>query len=372
MRARVVSCLAGAVLAGTPAAAAMGRGDPLAAVGPVPSGTSATSVTFVSSQEAFVLGTAPCAHRPCSVILHTLDRGRTWVGLPAPLEGVSRPGGSGLWGLRFADPRRGYAYGNGIWRTIDGGSTWHRWSVPGRHVVDFASVRDRELIALTTPCTPGSAHCPNRLTLYVRPIAGGVWRGIARSGRDAFNESIAVHGRVVWVLFGQRLLVSTNGGLTFGVHAQPCAKTVTALPQPTSISDGGGSTFLLCTGQGFLSHTIKYIYRTRGTRGRWTRVGQAPTPGDAGFLAAAGGGRLVIATASAASWLYRSTDGGRHWRTQVTYPDGGEGWADLGFTTASDGVVIHGPARSDGGSASFPGQLLLTDDAGRTWRAVPF
>jgi len=51
----------------------------------------------------------------------------------------------------------------------------------------------------------------------------------------------------------------------------------------------------------------------------------------------------------------------------LTEPDGGQGWADLGFTTASDGVVIHGPA-----SKGFAGQLMLTQDGGLTWRQVSF
>jgi hypothetical protein len=35
-------------------------------VGRVPAGFAATSVTWVSPDEAFVLGTAPCAHAPCT------------------------------------------------------------------------------------------------------------------------------------------------------------------------------------------------------------------------------------------------------------------------------------------------------------------
>lgn len=46
---------------------------------------------------------------------------------------------------------------------------------------------------------------------------------------------------------------------------------------------------------------------------------------------------------------------------------GNRGWADLGFTTASDGVVIHGPA-----SKGFAGQLMLTQDGGLIWRQVSF
>jgi photosystem II stability/assembly factor-like uncharacterized protein len=52
--------------------------------------------------------------------------------------------------------------------------------------------------------------------------------------------------------------------------------------------------------------------------------------------------------------------------------DGGTGWADLGFTTATEGVVVYGPANSDGNATQRPGQLLLTDDAGASWHRVRF
>ena len=48
------------------------------------------------------------------------------------------------------------------------------------------------------------------------------------------------------------------------------------------------------------------------------------------------------------------------------------GWADLGFTTANDGVAVHGPANTDGNSTQRPGQLLLTSDGGTTWHQVSF
>lgn len=79
----------------------------------------------------------------------------------------------------------------------------------------------------------------------------------------------------------------------------------------------------------------------------------------------------MIATSSAASWLYRSSDAGKDWTTVVTENDGGAGWADLGFTSGLEGEVIHGPADEDD-SAYNLGRLLLTDDGGRTWHAITF
>ena len=87
------TALTGAALAG----AHEGRAH--FAAGPVPARTSATSITFVSPDDAFVLGTAPCAHKPCSVILHTTDRGASWVGTPASRwRRVSYVDGDGLRG----------------------------------------------------------------------------------------------------------------------------------------------------------------------------------------------------------------------------------------------------------------------------------
>jgi hypothetical protein len=339
----------------------------------VPASTSASSFTFLSAQTGFVLGTAPCAHRPCTVILRTEDRGRSWRGLPAPLQPVSAQGGRGLWGLRFADARRGFAYGDGMWATTDGGGSWRRASVPGPFVVAFAAVRDRELVAVTATCAPGAGGCANTLTLYHRPLGGGRWRRVVSVGPDTFSATVEVHGKVVWVLVGRRLFVSTNDGVTFGPHRQPCPPGRSQLPLPFAVADDGPHTYLLCIGEGFTGHTLKFVYRTTGTGSGWPAVGKPPAAGDDGEFTAGSDHALVIATASAASWLYGSGDSGRRWRTVLFYGDGGEGWRDLGFTTATDGAVIHAPADQDGESAQgMPGQLLLTDDGGRTWRATAF
>jgi photosystem II stability/assembly factor-like uncharacterized protein len=378
MRSFVVAGLTAMLLTGVLLAAATGadgRRNPLAASppagGPVPAGTTATSVSFISTQTGWVLGTARCAHRPCSMILRTEDRGQTWVGLPAPRERISAPEGSGLWGLRFADANRGFAYGNGIWQTTNGGASWARVSSPGRFVFSLEAVQDRELVAVTAACSLGGGSCRHKLSVFHRPIAGGRWRRVARSGPQAFEASIAVHGGAVWVLTGQRLFHSSNAGRIFSPYAQPCPRHGASLPLPASLADDGPHVYLLCVGQGFTSHTVKYVYRTRGNGSGWRLVGRPPAEGDGGELAAGSDRAIMLATYSAASWLFRSQDSGRRWRTPLTQADGGLGWSDLGFTTPRDGVVVQGPARRDGGGVR-PGELLLSSDGGQTWHAVQF
>jgi hypothetical protein len=323
--------------------------------GPVPAGTRATSITFISPSIAFVLGTAPCAHPPCSAILRTRDRGATWVGLPAPLESVSGVGGDGLWGLRFADSHHGYAFGHGLWQTTDGGAHWQRARAPGQAIVKLEAVADRELVAIVSP---GST-----LALYHRSLAGGSWTRVAGGGTAIGAASLSVNGSNVWAIVGAKVLRSTDGGLSFGLVAAPCRSGFS----PLSIADDGPHVYVLCVGQGAAGSTEKQVFQADATGGSaWTPAGRPPRAGDGGELAAGSDRALVISSASGASFLYHSTDAGRHWRTGLLAPDGGAGWSDLGFTTATDAVVIHGAAGSNGAGATL-GQVLLSEDGGLTW-----
>jgi hypothetical protein len=104
----------------------------------------------------------------------------------------------------------------------------------------------------------------------------------------------------------------------------------------------------------------------------WTKSGAPSTVGDGGTIAAATPSQLAIATMSAASWLFSSRNAGSTWKIVLTDGDGGMGWADLGFTTSTDGVAVHGPAIDDGNTGGRPGQLLRTENVGATWHVVRF
>ena len=219
---------------------------------PVPAGVRPASVSFVSVGTGFVLGAVSCAHPPCTIVLRTLDRGRSWRSLSAPGEAISMPEGNGLWGLRFADARRGYAYGAGLWLTRNGAAGWQPMKMPGRTVLAFAAVQDRELVAAMTACR--SVGCPRGVALYQRPIRAGVWKRFAvnTSRGTAFDTAIAVHRGVVWVLAGYDLYVSTDGGRSFHTHNQPChpPHRGMGIPSPGGITDDGTHTYLLCLGSG--------------------------------------------------------------------------------------------------------------------------
>jgi hypothetical protein len=340
---------------------------PAPPAGPVPSGFTATSVTFVSAQEAFVLGTAPCSTAVCMSIVRTFDRGASWGGLPAPVVPLSAPGGTGVWGIRFATPEHGFVFGDGLWETTNGGQRWAGAAYPGGSILSLAAI-DGQVLALTAACSV-QAGCAQPGTLWRRPLAGGAWSQVTQvtaSGASDPTDLIATQAGVAAVLDGADVVVTSDGGITITRHVTACATAAITRESSVAVIAPDGLA-LLCTGQGFTGHTVKTVYTSGDLGATWVKAGMPGTAGDGGAIAAASPRQLVIATASAASWLYYSGDGAAQWQTVVTEPDGGQGWADLGFTTASDGVVIHGPA-----ARRFAGQLMLTGDGGLTWRQVSF
>lgn len=335
---------------------------------PVPAGFAATSVTFVSVDEAFVLGTAPCAHAPCTSIAATLDRGVSWVGLPAPVVPLGDPYTTSVpavWGIRFASPERGFVFGNGLWVTADGGEQWAAAAGPGGSIADL-EVIDGQVLALSYACSAQSG-CPQLGTLYRRALSGGPWTVVTRvSGARV----IATQARVAAVLDGGSVAVTGDGGLTVAVHGTPC-DTTSAAASAVAVT-GPGSLALLCAGGAAMGSVRKTVYVSGDQGATWAKAGSPPFPGDPWGISAGTSQQLTVAAASGASWLYYSADGGAQWAVAYKAGDGGAGFNDLGFTTAADGVAVHGPAYQDGNGYGMPGQLLLTSDGGQSWTTVRF
>ena len=162
-------------------------------------GFTATSVTFVSTEEAFVLGTASCAHGQCTAIAATPDRGGKWERLPAPAVPLGDPfansGQPAVWGIRFADPVVGFVFGNGLWVTTDGSERWTAIAGPGGSIVDL-EVIDGQVLALSYPCSAGSG-CGQLGTLYRRALSGGPWSFVTRV---TGTRVIATQARVATLL----------------------------------------------------------------------------------------------------------------------------------------------------------------------------
>jgi hypothetical protein len=338
--------------------------------GPVPAGFAATSVTFVSVDEAFVLGTAPCAHAPCTSIVRTLDRGVSWAGIPAPVVPLGDPYSNtsqpAAWGIRFASPGEGFVFGNGLWATTDGGEHWTAVAGPGHSIVDL-EVIDGQLLTLTDRCTVQSGCSPAE-TLERRALAGGPWSVVAQV---TSTRAIATQARVAAVLDGGSVVVTGDGGLSSATHATPCPDGSGSAGSAVAVT-GPGSLALLCAGDAAMGSVVKTVYISSDLGATWVRAGTPPFGGDPLGISGGTAARPVVAAASGASWLYYSPDGGARWLVAFQEGDGGAGFNDLGFTTTADGVAVYGPVYQNSDPYGMPGKLLLTSDGGASWTLAKF
>jgi hypothetical protein len=336
----------------------------------VPARFAASSVTFVSTEEAFVLGTAPCAKAPCTSILRTLDRGASWRGLPAPVVTLgNRQAGTtspAVWGIRFANPADGFVYGNGLWETSDGGERWTSAVSPAGSI-ESLEVIDGQVLALTATCTPNNG-CGQTDTLVRRPLTGGRWQQVARVTEPG---GIATQAKVAAVIDGSRVLITTNGGLSTVTQAGPCGTAEVPAPAAVAVTGPDGLA-LECAGGAAAGSVQKTVYVSDDLGAHWQRAGSPANGGDPGGLSAGSASQLVAAAFSGGSFLYHSGDGGAKWSTAFFAGDGGLGFNDLGFTTPTDGVVVYGPVFSDNNAEGSPGQLLLTSNGGASWQKVSY
>ena len=334
----------------------------------VPADFKATSATFVSEDETFVLGTAPGYG---TLLLRSLDRGRIWVRLAAPSVPLGRPGSSGraVWGVRFASPAHGFVFGDGLWETSDGGQHWSRDSQPSGSILSLATI-DGQVLALTAKGSAQAGLHSGRLLR--RSLAGGSWSVLSSVQTLSLSDPtdlISTQAGSAAVLDGASILFTTDGGLRITRLATPLVKQ---LFRPASVAATSAEGLaLLYLGQGYTGHTDKQVYTSTDGGLHWSKAGIPSNEGDYGTLAGSESD-LLLATASGASWIDRSADDGCSWTTRLTYDDGGAGWGDLGFTTHTDAVVIHGPADLDGNTDGRAGQLLLSSNGGATWRQVSF
>jgi len=373
--------------------------------GPVPTGFSPASVTFVSLQEGWALGTAPCATAPCTSIVRTIDGGATWSGIPAPKAALTAGPGAGpgmalqaggvgtplgVGSLRFADPLDGWAFGPGLWSTHDGGATWHLLRLPG---TTDASV----VVALEAPAGTGVVHAVvldghGTFRMETSAVTSDTWEpaavAIPGGAGPAPTAQLVVSGRSGWVIVVNRTVVggarlvdgrwatwkppcSEGGGPAHLAASSPVGMAAVcdvgiatgtgASPQSRAVfSTDGGATFAVAP-----SPVGAGPHGADSTVSGPSSIGPASSIGSASSIASAGPSMVVIGTAMGSSGVLDATfDGGHTWA--VVYRGASVSWEDVGFTSPSQGVAVNG-VTGDGGGA-----LLMTRDGGRTWHPVTF
>ena len=192
------------------------------------------SATFISADEGWVLGSAPCARKPCTSIVRTRDGGRTWRGITAPRasEGNHERGQSGAVAtIRFADDTDGWTGVADLYSTHDGGASWHKQHVQGQ--VTHIETGGGYVFVTTDSCVRPEDHCTSRV--YASSVGRDDWRDVAqrlptRSGVTAF----AVDG-TAW-------FAASIGGV---FHGSGESSPVARRPEPCQESYAGTGSPLL-------------------------------------------------------------------------------------------------------------------------------
>jgi hypothetical protein len=380
------------------------------------------SVTFVSLNQGWALGTVPCrATGACLALIATTDAGHTWSdrplpgklealadrpvtnGLPAGTAGYIRQpavlyGGYGL-SVRFANTADGWIWGGlpssagavqaELWSTHNGGATWREVAVlPGSLAQYDGSVLDLEAASgyayLMAPNNHGGVNIEST------PVGSDAWHVdktpamFQPAGGSQLGGAIVLQGGSGWALTGNdrgvtgsaRLVSPKNG--TWAPWASPCNKVGGSFVVPAAPTTSYLVT--VCQMGGFAYSLPKYappgaklgswwLYLSRDGGQSWTS-GPELGPGPyafAGLVASPAPGTTFVtrdfAGTTPLAQLRASFDGGRTWTTayngQFLY---------LGFTSPLQGVGI---LRRSASNAAMT-EMVMTFNGGKHWEPVHF
>jgi photosystem II stability/assembly factor-like uncharacterized protein len=343
------------------------------AAGPVPAGLQVFSVTFASPDLGWALGTTPCTASPCTSIVRTADGGLTWVGIPAPVTpivpagiGAQSPAGSGVSGLRFADPRDGWAFGPDLWATHDGGSSWRQLTIPG--------AASATVVALEA--SGGAVQAvlfdQNVVRIASSPVGSDSWQlssvSVPIGAGPVPAAQLVLSGTDGWLLEVDRTVVGgarLSGG-TWAAWTPPCVNlagpALLAASSPTEL-------VVACDVGQWSTPQGEHVYASHDGGATFAQSGtRVPISGAGGIASPGASSTFLTGTTAQGSAIVRSSDGGQTWQTALE--TGKASITYLGFTSPTQGVVLtiapSGPGASTGGS------LLMTRDGGHTWRQVMF
>ncbi|HTC71031.1 MAG TPA: hypothetical protein VK662_15780 [Acidothermaceae bacterium] len=327
----------------------------------------------MSATQGFVLGAQACtgtacgqgcASGSCATLASSVDGGKTWTNigaLPAALTGAS----PAITKVRFATASDGWAFDPQLWSTHDGGHTWTEQTTAGP--VYDVEASGGVAYALVASC--GTSPCIQGDRLLKTPVSSDGWTAISGPALPDGFGSIAAHANTIWVVVsggGTSTFDTITGGTSWHRLANPCATDLSlAGVAPVSTTQ----LFLLCAGDaGAGSETKAVLFSSDGGL-HATATSAAPARGGiASGIAAASTAIVAVPASSGASYVYRSADGGHTWATPLSQGDGGVGYYDVGFTTATQGVAVYGNPAVGNLSTS----LLMTHDGGATWKPVTF
>ena len=351
---------------------------PIAAV---PASFQPGSVTFVSSDVGWALGSVPCGLGSCLSMASTRDGGHTWVSTRAPSASLSS--GATL-SVRFADGVDGWVYLNDpsagfaqLWSTHDAGDSWRPQklaALSGGQIEAFEVSRGTARLVILG----GDVY----IDLYSSPVGTDDWTRatvqVPLGAGPVPSSQLVLQRDSGWVLENDRTVV---GGAELDSSGQwqswtpPCSKAngdaTLAASDPTNLAaicDEGfygtpdqpgavaGSQWLFLSSDGGAS------FRAAGALPKTYQVEDSITTSGPSTVVA-GAGPAPSAGGAGQAALVATFDGGRSW--QAVYSSGAiSSWVDVGFTNVQQGVAV--------GVGQSGTTLLMTRDGGHTWAPVDF
>jgi hypothetical protein len=359
------------------AASSSAESLPSPAFAPVPGNFRPSSVTFISTDTGWVIGQAGtpghCATRYCTSVAWTLNAGRTWSGLPAPVTGPA-DGATGVSQIRFLSGVDGWAFGPQLYATHDGGHTWAQVVTHGLRVTDLETV-DGRAFALFASCTgtgPAFAATCTSHTLYSSPASADDWTpvGSATSALSGGAASMVLTQTRGYLLAPDRMLYSgpVNGPVNGRAPWQPVARIPCPVGQPLADGQPTGALLaaantvnlvLACASSSAPgTQQAKQVFTSDNGGMTWQDAGAAPTLGLATSVAATPDGTYVLATGQGID--VRPAGSGAWRAATLTGPMPAGGFGYVGMTTDAQGIAL--PADPKAGTVWF------TFDGGKTWR----
>jgi hypothetical protein len=354
---------------------------------PVPANFQPTSITFVSSQAAWVIGQAgtpgTCANKDayiCTSIARTGDAGQTWQGGPAP-DTTGPSGATGVSAIRFLNATYGWAFGPELWATGNGGATWSQVGTSGARVTDLETSGGRAYALWANGCPAPSggsssafaAGCTS-YTLMTATAGSGHWTPVGRATSELTNGGaptsavLALTGSNGYLLAPDGALYSGSIGGTWsqvGTSAcEPGAAQADGLPSAAQLAlVNSGQLWIACNGTSAGSPPAMYTSDNGGAT--WTQPPAASWSGtDASgvgvttSLAAAPNGTLTLATTSG---IYYLPSSGARWEPSNATGSGAPkgGFSYVGMTTDDQGVAVPADTSLH--------EIWMTSDGGATW-----
>lgn len=379
------------------------------------------SVTFVSLDTGWALGTVPCkSSGECLNLVKTTNQGRSWSTQPLPAKlltladrpvtnGVPKgtPGfeklpaflfeldaGFGL-GTRFANAKDGWIYGTlphsvssvapVLWATHNGGKTWRQLSV-GPNPAN-SEILDLEAAGGTAYLMRTQTGPSYDVRVESTPVGSNNWHTDSTprlglpAGGGQLQGAIVLQGSVGWLVEGNDRGVTGSAQLVgngkWAPWVPPCAAVGDTLVVPAA---SNASNLVAACQMGGYASPLPQSAPAGATLGSWWLYSSAD--GGQSFVAGPrlGGNTypftgLVASPVPGTMFLGYGGFGARRTGLIGSF-DGGHSWTFfskgsffyLGFTSPTQGVGLLRTAPNNMANT----RMVMTFDGGRHWAKVSF